>query len=74
MMATEPIATVESEQLPTEKTDTNEAESVSLASFIADALRSKNDKQPWYQQSNTANHNQKPGRPPHGTRRSMGKR
>jgi len=45
------------------------------AEFIADALRAKKDqKATGFQQQNKPNHHKTPNRPPHGTRRSMGKR
>ena len=68
------IAPANAEELTTDNTVANDDAPVSLSSFIADALRAKMDKQPWYQTANKANHDQRPGRPPHGTRRSMGKR
>lgn len=49
-------------------------EPVTLSAFIADALRAKNSAKSWYQQSNKDSHHKTPNRPPHGTRRSMGKR
>jgi hypothetical protein len=40
---------------------------------MADLAKSKNDK-PWYQKSNSSNHDKTPGPAPKGTRRAMGKR
>ena len=34
----------------------------------------KKDNQPWYQKSGKGGHDKTPGAPPHGTRKTMGKR
>jgi hypothetical protein len=74
MTSTEPLATVDTQQ-PTASTEIHNTESVSLSLFFADALRIKKDKeQAGFQQQNKPNHHKTPNRPPHGTRRSMGKR
>ena len=74
-MATEPIATANVETLPTENTDTDDIQPLTLSAIFADALRAKKDqKAKGYQPQNKDNHHKTPNRPPHGTRRSMGKR
>ncbi|WP_273228775.1 MULTISPECIES: hypothetical protein [Pseudomonas] len=40
---------------------------------MAELAKSRNDK-PWYQKSNSSNHDKTPGPAPRGTRRAMGKR
>ncbi len=62
----------EAEVLTRENTEASH--STTLAERIAEALRAKNDNQVGYQPPNKANHHKTPHRPPHGTRRSMGKR
>lgn len=75
MIVTEPLATADAESLPTENTETNNSEPLTLSSIFADALRAKKEqKQASYQQANKDQHHKTPNRPPHGTRRSMGKR
>jgi len=75
MISTEPMATVEVETLPTENAETNNNEPMTLSSIFADALRAKKEqKATGFQQQNKPNHHKTPNRPPHGTRRSMGKR
>ena len=74
-MATEPIATANVETLPTENTNTDDSQPLTLSAIFADALRAKKDqKAKGYQSQNKDNHHKTPNRPPHGTRRSMGKR
>jgi len=36
--------------------------------------QAKKDNQPWYQKSGKGGHDKTPGAPPHGTRKTMGKR
>ena len=75
MISTEPLATTDVESLPTENTETNNNEPLTLSAIFADALRAKKDqKATGFQQQNKPNHHKTPNRPPHGTRRSMGKR
>ncbi len=74
-MATEPMTTTDVESLPIENTETDNSEPITLSSIFADALRAKKDqKTTAFQQQNKPNHHKTPNRPPHGTRRSMGKR
>lgn len=72
---TETVAT-EPQSATTEVRENSESkEPVTLSEFIADALRAKKDqKSTAFQQQNKPNHHKTPNRPPHGTRRSMGKR
>ena len=75
MINTEPLAATDVENLPTENTETNSSESLTLSAIFADALRAKkNQKTTVYQPQNKDSHHKTPNRPPHGTRRSMGKR
>lgn len=74
-MATEPLTTAEVETLPIENTATDNSEPLTLSAIFADALRAKKEqKATGFQQQNKPNHHKTPNRPPHGTRRSMGKR
>ena len=75
IMATEPVATVDAEKLPTENIETDNSEPLTLSAIFADALRAKKEqKATGFQQQNKPNHHKTPNRPPHGTRRSMGMR
>lgn len=65
-------ASTEEDTVVTENTDATRL--VTLAERIAEALSAKNSLQAGYQPPNKANHHKTPHRPPHGTRRSMGKR
>lgn len=49
-------------------------DSVTPVTDAAAVVAVKVPAQPWYQKQTQFNHNQKPGRPPNGSRRSMGKR
>lgn len=75
MISTEPLAAVDVKTLSTENAETDNSEPLTLSAIFAEALRAKKDqKATGFQQQNKANHHKTPSRPPHGTRRSMGKR
>lgn len=74
-MATEPMTTAEVETLSAENTATDNSEPLTLSAIFADALRAKKEQKTiGYQPQNKDSHHKTPNRPPHGTRRSMGKR
>lgn len=60
-------------------TATDAAEKPAVAPFSfpfnpAAFAQAKKDNQPWYQKSGKGGHDKTPGAPPHGTRKTMGKR
>jgi hypothetical protein len=52
---------------------TSETKTLTLSELLAESLRAKKEAVN-YPQPNKANFSQRPNRPPHGTRRAMGKR
>lgn len=75
MTSTELTVTVEPVILLPENIESNNSDALTLSAIFADALRAKkNQKTTVYQPQNKDNHHKTPNRPPHGTRRSMGKR
>lgn len=67
-------ATTPAPDAPSTEAESAQAHGMTLSSLLADALKTKNSQKKWYERDNKSNHDQRPGRPPHGTRRSMGKR
>ncbi len=67
---TETPVTLTTDTAPEEKT----VEGFTFSAAKLAELAKQKKKQPWYQQGNNCNHDQRPGPAPRGTRRAMGKR
>ena len=75
MTSTELTATVEPVILLPENIESTNIDANRLSVIFADKKnKKKNQKATAYQPQNKDNHHKTPNRPPHGTRRSMGKR